>query len=322
MQEKIFHSYMKSSIFFTLEKLRDINYQLLKEHNIVKSSNIYFVTKVKKMRFDVSSINFGFNYNIKGKLKYGNRIKKFEYSIPNLLFSLDIELQNTFGNWKKYVKFLYSYNKKDYYPIFYKFKKEHILSEKTNSDGKYLVIDSGFAKRAIEGHDSNEIFFYADNIFGLLEPFEILGELIYIGRSQDVIKRLSKHEKFRNFSLELNDDEELLFHFLEFEDEKIEKELFTKKNFSFIIRDFVDEIEKENRIKIIEAILINYFKPTINIKEKKINLIKSQKIKKYLELNGFTNINIEIDGDGEFMKFGNQYIKHKNRHSIEYKFSQ
>ena len=39
---------MKSSIFFTLEKLRDINYQLLKEHNIVKSSNIYFVTKVKK----------------------------------------------------------------------------------------------------------------------------------------------------------------------------------------------------------------------------------------------------------------------------------
>lgn len=99
--------------------------------NIVKSSNIYFVTKVKKMRFDVSSIHFGFNYNIKGKLKYGNRIKKFEYSIP--LFLLDIELQNTFGNWKKYVKFLYSYNKKDYYPIFYKFKK-NICQVKTNSD--------------------------------------------------------------------------------------------------------------------------------------------------------------------------------------------
>ena len=320
MQEKIFHSYMKNSIFFTLEKLRDVNYQLLSEHPTVKNSNIYFVTKVKKMRFDVSSINFGFDYNIKGKLKYGNKNKKFDYPIADLLFSSSSELQSHFGNWKNYVKFLYSFDKTNLYPIFYKFRKEHKLSDKTNKDGKYLVIDSGFAKRAIKEHDMSEIFFYADNIFGLLEPFEIFGELIYIGRSQDVINRLLKHEKFTNFNMELNDDEELLFYFLEFDDDKIEKESFININFSFIMRNFAYEVEKENRIKIIEATLINYFKPIINKKEKNIDLINSEKVQKYLKTNRFTDINIEIDGNGEFMKFGNEYIKHKNRHSIEYKF--
>ncbi|MDD3264175.1 MAG: hypothetical protein PHT94_04760 [Candidatus Nanoarchaeia archaeon] len=320
MQEKVFHTYMKKHVFFTMEMLRDHNYNLLSENDIIKNSNIYFVTKVKKMRFDVSSIHFGLNYNIKGNLKYGNKSRKFNYFIPNLLFSLSPELQNTFHNWKQYVKNLYSYDKKDFYPTFYKFRKEHRLNEKTNKDGKYLVIDSGFIKRALEEHDIYEIFFYANNIFALLEPFEIFSELIYIGRSKDVMKRLSDHEKFTNFSLELNDDEELLFYFLEFDDAKIEIESFTNINFSFIMRNFIDEIEKETRIKIIEATLINYFKPIINKKEKNINLINSKKIKEYLKKNKFTKINIEIIGDGEFMKLGNEYIKHTNRHSIKYNF--
>ena len=68
--QKIFHSYLKNYIFLRNEKLQDENIKLLREHEIVKNSNIYFVTKIKKIRFSKNT-SISFNGNLKGSLSIG-----------------------------------------------------------------------------------------------------------------------------------------------------------------------------------------------------------------------------------------------------------
>ena len=121
----------------------------------------------------------------------------------------------------------------------------------------------------VSKNGENEDIKLSNRIIDLFIWYQIEGSNAWLRVLKSQVKFLEERRKQLFDNLDM-----CLFKFqkkkINEELEQIEKELFTNKNFSFIIRDFVDEIEKENRIKIIEAILIHYFKPTINKKEKRM----------------------------------------------------
>lgn len=324
--QKIFHSYLKNYIFLRNEKLQNEHISSLKEHQIVKNSNIYFVTKIKKIRFDKKS-SIGFNYNLKGSLFVGKIKIPFNYPLIEFYFSMP-EIQNHFKNRFNFISTYYRCNLKikflNLLCMKYKFYKDFKINKTlSDSDGKNIYINSGLTQKLT--NETDELLLHGENLFGLLESnnsignLDFKGELIYIGKSKEITKRTSKHDKFSKFYSQLKDDEELLFYFLEFDDSNLSIENYTQlNNFKFISNLEVDEITKENRISLIEAALINYFKPVLNDLEKNNDLLKSNKVKEYLLKNNFTDIHIELITYGSISKFGNNVIKHDNTHNIKF----
>lgn len=324
--QKIFHSYLKNYIFLRNEKLQDESINLIKEHEIVKNSNIYFVTKIKKIRFSKNtSINF--NGNLKGSLSVGKDKIPFNYPLIEFYFSMpgiENHFKNRFNFLNTYYKCKLGINILNKLCMKYKFYKDFKINYNlSNTDGKNIYINAGLTKKLT--NEIDELIIHGENFFGLLESSNAIGnldfngELIYIGKSKEITTRTSKHDKFSKFYSQLNDDEELLFYFLEFDDSNLSIDNYpTLNNFKVISNFEVDEITKENRINLIEASLINYFKPILNKQEKDTDLEKSNKVNEYLKKNNFTNIHIELITEGTISKFGNKIIRHNNTHNIKY----
>lgn len=324
--QKIFHSYLKNYIFLRNEKLQNEHISSLNEHQIVKNSNIYFVTKIKKIRFDKKS-SIGLNYNLKGTLFVGKTKIPFNYPLIEFYFSMP-EIQNHFKNRFNFISTYYRCNLKinffNFLCMKYKFYKDFKINKiLSDSDGKNIYINSGLTQKLT--NETDELLLHGENLFGLLElnnsigNLDFKGDLIYIGKSKEITKRTSKHDKFSKFYSQLKDDEELLFYFLEFDDSNLSIENYAQlNNFKFISNLEVDEITKENRISLIEATLINYFKPVLNDLEKNNDLVKSNKVKEHLLKNNFTDIHIKLITDGSISKFGNDVIKHNNTHNIKF----
>lgn len=324
--KKIFNSYLKEFMFLRNDKLQN-NIDIIKEHPIVKNSNIYFVTKIKKIRFDLPSIYIDFNYNIKGKIKLGNKKYKFKYPLNNFYMSMP-QIGDYFKTEYNFINTYYhSSNIKLLNNIFMriKYRKDFKINyQLSDIDGKDLYLHSGLTKK-LTNNESDELFIHGDNFIGLLdstsniERTNFTGETIYIGKSIDITKRTSTHDKFSKFYSQLKDDEELLFYFMNFDDSNISIDNISNlNNFQFISRTEVDEVQKEDRISLIEASLINYFKPILNKQEKNNNLSETNKVKKFLQHNNFTDIHIELITEGELSKFGNTTIKHSNVHNIKF----
>jgi hypothetical protein len=324
--QKIFHSYLKNYIFLRNEKLQDENIKLLREHEIVKNSNIYFVTKIKKIRFSKNT-SISFNGNLKGSLSIGKDKIPFNYPLINFYFSIP-EIENHFKNKFNFLNTYYGckliINILNQWCMKYKFYKDFKINYNlSNPDGKNIYINSGLTKKLT--NESDELIIQGENFFGLLESnnainnLDFKGELIYIGKSKEITRRTSKHDKFSKFYSQLHDDEELLFYFLEFDDSNLSIDNHSLlNNFKIISNLEVDEITKENRINLIELSLINYFKPLLNKQEKYSDLEKSNKVNEYLKKNGFTDIHIELITEGAISKFGNKTINHNNIHNIKY----
>ncbi|MFV7790911.1 hypothetical protein ACNO6Z_08620 [Aliarcobacter lanthieri] len=323
--EKIFSSYLKNFIFLRNEKLQYDYIKLLNENDIVKNSNIYFVTKIKKIRFDKNP-SIGLNFNLKGKLLVGNSKISFNYQLINLYFSFPT-LNQYFNSKYDLINYFYGSNTKiDFLNklyMRYKFYKDFKINRNlSDSDGKNIYINSGLTKRIT--NESDELVIFSENLLGLLDlnnsinNLDFKGELIYIGKSKEITKRTSKHDKFSKFYSNLKDDEELLFYFLEFDDSNLSINNYKALDFKVISNFEIDEISKSNRISLIEASLINYFKPILNCQEKNKDLTKSSKVKEYLLKNDFTSIHIEIITEGLFAKFGNDLVVHSNEHNIKY----
>lgn len=330
MSTKTFHTYLKNYIFLRNEKLQKPNRKIIQEHPIVKNSNIYFVTKIKKIRFDLNNITISSNGNLKGYLYIGNKKIKFKYSLIDVYYTIP-DIKNHFHDETTFLKYFYNCElPSDFLNMLcmkYKFHKDIKINKKlSDEDGKTLYINSKLTYKLTK--ESDEHVLHGENIFGRLEELnklpknlDFLGELIYIGKSYDVISRTSEHEKFSQFQNLLRDDEELLFYFLEFEDSEFSIEDFpTLNNFKFISNLEINEIEKNDKVLLIEAFLINHFKPKINVLEKSIDLIKSPKVQKYLKKNGFDKMHVEINTEGILSKFGNSNIKHNNIHNIQLSF--
>lgn len=323
--KKIFSSYLKNFIFLRNEKLQDEYITLLKDHNIVSNSNIYFVTKVKKIRFD-KNLSIGFNFNLKGNLFVGKTKLPFNYPLINFYFSIPL-LQEIFPTKFDLINYYYGSNFKINflnqlymrYKFYKDFKINNVLSD---SDGKNVYINSGLTKKIT--NEMDELLIFSENFLGLLDSENLIsnqifkGDIIYIGKSKEITKRTSNHEKFSKFYSQLKDDEELLFYFLEFDDSNLSIEDYKLLNFKIVSNLEIDEITKENRISLIEASLINYFKPILNNQEKNKELIKGNKVKEFLLKNGFTNIHIELITEGLLSKFGNSCISHSNSHDIKF----
>lgn len=325
--EKIFHSYLKNYMFLTNEKLQDEQLAFIREDEIVINSNIYFVTKIKKLRFDISSLKIGFNYNLKGEFFVGRKRIPFDYSLLDIYFSIP-QIKEHFKSKAAFVNYYYTCN---LWPSFinelcmkYKFRKEFAFNDTlSDTDGKYIYLNSGLTKKLTRENDLLPL--YADNLVGLLEVNNLLkidnfaGELIYIGKSKDITKRTSKHNKFSKFYSQLKDDEELLFYFLEFDDSSLSIDRYEQlNNFTVITNIEVNEITKDNRISLIEACLINYFKPIVNVQEKNSNISHSVKVEEHLKKNDFTKIHIEFITEGALSRFGNNIVPHSNIHNINY----
>lgn len=325
--EKVFNSYLKEFIFLRNDKLQN-NLEIIKEHPIVKKSNIYFVTKIKKIRFDLSSISIGYNYNLKGKLVLGNEKHKFSYPLNNFYMTMPgigdyYQTEYNFMN-----AYYHSSNIKIFNNLLMriKYKKDFRINHSlSDNNGKNIYLNSGLTSK-LTNNESDELLIHGDNFIGLLdsskskESNNFKGEIIYIGKSKDITKRTSKHDKFSKFYSQLNDDEELLFYFMDFDDSNISiDDMLPLNNFKFITRTDIDEIQKKDRISLIEASLINYFKPILNEQEKNNDFSQTNKVKKFLKKNNFTNIHIELITEGNLSKFGNDTIQHSNVHNIKYK---
>jgi hypothetical protein len=186
--QKIFHSYLKNYIFLRNEKLQNEHISSLIEHQIVKNSNIYFVTKIKKIRFDKKS-SIGFNYNLKGSLFVGKTKIPFNYPLIEFYFSMP-EIQNHFKNRFNFVSTYYRCNLKikflNLLCMKYKFYKDFKINKTlSDSDGKNIYINSGLTQKLT--NETDELLLHGENLFGLLESnnsignLDFKGELIYIG---------------------------------------------------------------------------------------------------------------------------------------------
>jgi hypothetical protein len=327
MKSKFFHAYLKNYIFLKNTKLQKGYIEYLKEHEIVKKSNIYFVSKIKKIRFCIKNLKIGFNGNLCGALYYGNEKIKFNYPLIDFYYSIP-EINNHFNSPLEFLNTYYTCSIPiDFIQqlcIKYKFYKNSAINTKlSNNDGKNIIVNSSLMYKLTNYTD--QITIESENFFGLLEQdgllpktIECYPELIYIGISKDITSRTSKHDKFSKFYEELNDDEELLFYFLEFDEAELSIDNLYN-NFKVISNDYVNNINDTNKIQLLETSLINYFKPKLNTQKKDSDLTTSKKVDECLKKNGFTDINIEIDVAEEILStFGNYRTSHSNKHFIEF----
>jgi len=310
---KEIHFNLKDYIFLRSNKLLE-NIQNLKDIDFVNSKQIYFITKIKKIRFKKKSLSIGLNYNFKGSIYIGNDEYNFNISL------LD------------YFNFLWSQKNKEYilpqkiiqkiYECKFKIKVINTLCSKykfykdfkiENINNKTIIFTSNLLSVLTKG-ETNELPIYSENFIGYLIDKKYIqinnfyNKLIYIGKSKNIISRTSNHNQCLQFYNQLEDDQELLFYLIDF---TIHQRIF---NPNMLVQE--KKLSKLD-IDFIEARLINYFKPVTNtIYKDTSHILKTKKFKSYYHNNQFDYIYIGIETDNIMSKFGNEHIQAKNIHLV------
>lgn len=264
------------SIVFQSDKCIHFPYRNLDDNQMLsnfrepvnfKKFDIYFLCKTPKIRFYPESFNFS-----KGIVEFKLKSKGTEEYVQTKIKEL-IEYR---------VQEKISIQEEDLYL--------EIDEEMSSNKDIFVDVFEKGKKRAKMGIPLELVDDY----------LEIKPEIIYIGKSIDVVQRLRKHEKIVKINSKIDDDEEMRIYLLSF---YVYSEGYLNEKADNNIGKGKSSIIFQNRLELVERLLINYFRPRFNEHYVNMELNQDKVINTNLISNGINEVKIKLHGN----KLTNRY---------------
>ncbi len=220
---------MKPIIYFQLDTVYSVDSTFFADKDFqdayfnkkyISESNLYFITKSKKTRFNIEKTTIE-NNSLKTTIVVGNDENQISITIPEIKIS-EIIFQ------KSHSKIIYAKN-----------QNGDLISIRPND----IITNSNID---------------LDN-----EP-----EIIYIGQSFRLQERIQNHEKIIQAFSGLKEDEDIRFHFVNvsFAFPDLENKKLLHFNKLTLIKENLFGLNYNTLIELSERILINFFRPSLNVK--------------------------------------------------------
>lgn len=246
---------------------------------IIEKSSIYSLSIQKKVRFDLSSIDF-----------IGNSSLSVSVSIAQ-------EVKSIFVNCEDF----------DAFDEKAKNKKENNISPDIYNESSSLEL----VGRYIPTDGQPRVFMVpiesviANEKYGL----SLVNNIVYIGQSHKLKKRLQSHEKINRASAELGDEEELRLNFYEFRPSGLARGGVEGLKIGRFIHELQQQYHSKSSksyadfITLVERFMIYFYKPIYNVQHKKSKLNQDKKVKRLLLSRGINSISIGLGMNGDNWTF-------------------
>ncbi|WMX12426.1 hypothetical protein [Aureispira sp. CCB-E] len=232
--------------------------------------NLYFITKIPKIKYKIEAtkiiknefINFSFSY--KGKTQsLSIEINKF---IQKNATQWGNHIPNTFNHSNTVLKFL---------------PKESTINELT-----FILSDGTQSIKLIQ------------HIVEVANYLQLKPEVVYIGKSKKIIQRIRNHSTVQKIFIELEEDKEILFNFVYFYSSYGGSLHNFDPNLNMMSLNFSNPNilpdEYKTKYGLLERILINLFQPKYNTQHMKTELVKDELIKEKLLNNNIKWVAINL----------------------------
>ncbi len=277
-QSKVFNPYITESIFAR-------TFQLYREHQRIlfsmpqfQRAKIYFVVERKKVRFSIEEITL-----------HSNAVCDFVFIVA------DKEVIRVSENLARFTP-----------P-----QVVEVQFAPEKSTGEFMTFRVWTLSGEIE-----EVKFFPHGILSELGiDVNDFSKILYIGQSNEIKERSTKHEKLQQVLAEKADDKDIYVYFFQFSERQVEISPLIN-DFQFVVGDSVTEISSEGKINLVEMSLINYFKPTYNFAYKESYLPTNKQVEKLLRENGYNKIVLEVKHDRIYWNFGSEVVSPKLEHEI------
>lgn len=310
----------------TPEMLYDDFRRLSKDVVSELGSTLYVISRIPKLRFMVERCRIGMNMGVVGRLASAHgRALKFSASMAKFwhehrdfyerFASPEEFAHGCFEALDAHTPFGILANNPLYNRVRYK-----LLSgvDRRASSGSKLVVNCVLS-HLISGFQAASVDLYPHRVANLCDlDIGRYPEVLYIGISnKDLIARLERHEKLQRILAQKGDDHDVIIHFLALDNKKIAVD--PCEGGVLLVRGFSDVgVSPSDLTLIAETVLINHFKPELNVHKKKAELAKNEKVKKALVKKGFTEIYCEISTVGCLSRLGTGAVEGRNTHMIKY----
>ncbi|EXU75333.1 hypothetical protein [Erwinia mallotivora] len=313
---KIFKSHLADAFFITPEKLyREFKVHLEKIDKF-QNGRIYFIVKKPKSRFKKVKINkdcsISFKYESQGFFSKSHRILISEILLR--LKILDEGLLLSTSEIKNNLIYVESTN-----PALRKSDPElkiiYVTQSTERMDRKNRALTIKLLPSSLSNHHQEgiELPLFAHQLLRDTGDSNVKCEILYIGKANELKKRMKGHGHLQQAQAECSDAEEIHLYF------------FTPKYESMSLHGcYIDlqprdllELADEDKVLICEVGLINYFKPSLNKNHKDSDIVKSGTLKKISD-RGCTHfiMNCMFDEDDYF--FGTDSVEYKGCHKKIY----
>lgn len=246
---------------------------------IIEKSSIYSLSIQKKVRFDLSSIDFIGNSSLGVSVSIAQDVKSIVVNCEDF-DAFDEKAKN---------------------------KKENNISPDIYNESSSLEL----VGRYISTDGQPRVFMVpiesviANEKYGI----SLVNNIVYIGQSHKLKKRLQSHEKINRASAELGDDEELRLNFYEFRPSGLARGGVE----GLKIGRFINELQQQYHSKssksyadfitLVERFMIYFYKPIYNVQHKKSKLNQDKKVKRLLLSRGINSISIGLGMNGDNWTF-------------------
>lgn len=295
---------MRNFIGFEFDTAEQLPYRSLYDEGYLMSlhfkeifnhSYIYFFTRVKKVRFDLTQCKFKSMLSLQIGIKIGHG-KTIKRTVP--LYSLFPGI---------------SMKKKDFNETYgwYKGLKTCELNTDKSTNQKLVFDICSFGTKYSEWAVIPEFFDIGKKKESINSP-----EILYIGQSHDMLERMKKHKTLIKANSLLKDEDEIRIYFLTF------RTMYASEGKNFnednklhnVMLKHRDTHPDENKLKInlIERFLINYFKPLYNETHKSTSIGKDNLVKELLIKFNVEGITMGFGMEGNNFKFWSEHRKDAN----------
>ncbi len=240
-----------NAFIFEIERVKFLPHRFLFDDSLIDSwrqtegldfYNIYFITVAKKLRFDLARTSVNMLGELKTYIRVGDahsqRVVTHVHKCNPILFEA-LHKSMPFGGVGKSFRI-----------------------HRSTSDERALVIhvdpigDGSFVPLSV----------LVENILDS-ETVQLATEgaprVVYVGQSSRIIERLRSHERINETSAGLRDDEELRINLVQFRTSYLGSYLDDGWKF-FLSRHDPTSEEFQNRVSLLERILISFFRPELN----------------------------------------------------------
>lgn len=269
--------------------LFDENYiEILTNKETFKSSNIYFICKKKKVRFNLEKTFIVENIYVQTEVivRNGNsfdvKLSLYDMFEPLQLFFPTKEIFNGF--------------------ICDKISEFEIVVNRESSKGEQIVVDL-----IIPGGERIPIYLQPENCeyFGDLD-LKNEPETLYIGQSINMLSRIQSHKSLHKSVSQISEDEDVLLYFLTFKyayggDREVAPMFGENWNFWLNIDPMSNGYKSKNDL--IERTLIHFFKPIYNDYHTKMDIMKDKLVNEIVLENKITSMTIGMSIHGFGYKF-------------------
>jgi len=316
--ETYFKGHITESLFFKPSQLYDKNRKILKNLSHIEKGELYFIVERSRVRISPGSLSMTDDGHITFDLVGDSgHISRPTIPTSRLFIDLGVKFKQIYGSWSKLQEYVIKVDGKSAYELAQKQVHERpfigvsLVPEKQNK--KNFVI-----KLHTPDGEVNDMEF---QLHSIISEYEIdtfdLPKIVYIGKSSNLEERIYKHERIQEALACCDDDSDIYLYAFQFDCEKIIKKRIN--GVTYLEREDIKNISRDDKRSIVEIGLINYFKPHLNVHYIGNDLANISVINNVL-IGEYTHICVELIFDpGMFWKFGTKNItcSHEHMHFIK-----